>query len=36
MMLDSMSVVSELPRTDNGKTNRRLLMESLQADGSQG
>lgn len=36
MMLDSMSVVSELPRTDNGKTNRRLLMESLQADGSLG
>ena len=34
MLLDSMSLVGELPRTDNGKTNRRLLMESLQADPS--
>ncbi|MFI6646384.1 AMP-binding protein [Streptomyces sp. NPDC050529] len=29
MMLDSLSLVDELPRTDNGKTDRRLLRKAL-------
>jgi acyl-coenzyme A synthetase/AMP-(fatty) acid ligase len=36
MLVDAMSLVAELPRTDNGKTNRRLLAESVLSGGPQG
>lgn len=34
MLVDGMSLVAELPRTDNGKTNRRRLAKSLLVDRS--